>query len=115
MGAAIALQSAAFEPRIQAVATEAPFANMREVSYDYAGLDVSPTLGRTLFRPASMVALASVQKEGGFDPSEVSPEKAVAALLSPSFLSAGHRITASPVAIRGAFTELRPGRRNSGL
>jgi len=78
MGAAIALQSAAIEPRIQAVAAEAPFANMREVSYDYAGLDVSPTLGRTLFRPASMIALASVQKEGGFDPSDVSPEKAVA-------------------------------------
>ena len=79
MGAAIALQSAAIEPRIEAVAAEAPFANMREVSYDYAGLDVSPTLGRTLFRPASMVALASVQKGGGFDPSDVSPEKAVAA------------------------------------
>jgi len=79
MGAAIALQSAAIEPRIEAVAAEAPFANMREVSYDYAGLDVSPTLGRTLFRPASIVALASVQKEGGFDPSDVSPEKAVAA------------------------------------
>ena len=79
MGAAIALQSAAIEPRIEAVAAEAPFANLREVSYDYAGLDVSPTLGRTLFRPASMIALASVQKEGGFDPSDVSPEKAVAA------------------------------------
>jgi len=78
MGAAIALQSAAIEPRIVAVAGEAPFANMREVSYDYAGLDVSPTLGRTLFRPASMLALASVQKEGGFDPGDVSPEKAVA-------------------------------------
>jgi hypothetical protein len=77
MGAAIALQSAAIEPRIEAVAAEDPFANLREVSYDYAGLDVSPTLGRTLFRPASMIALASVQKEGGFDPSDVSPEKAV--------------------------------------
>jgi alpha-beta hydrolase superfamily lysophospholipase len=77
MGAAIALQSAAVEPRIEAVAAEAPFANMREVSYDYAGLDVSPTLGRTLLRPASMIALASVQKGGGFDPSDVSPEKAV--------------------------------------
>jgi hypothetical protein len=79
MGAAIALQSAAIEPRIEAVAAEAPFANMREVSYDYAGLDVSPTLGRTLFRPASLLALASVQKEAGFDPSDVSPEGAVAA------------------------------------
>ena len=79
MGAAIALQSAAVEPRIEAVAAEAPFANLREVSYDYAGLDVSPVLGRTLFRPASMLALASVQKEGGFNPSDVSPEEAVAA------------------------------------
>jgi uncharacterized protein len=79
MGAAIALQSAAIEPRIEAVAAEAPFANMREVTYDYAGLDVSPMLGRTLFRPASMMALASVQKKGGFKPSDVSPEKAVAA------------------------------------
>jgi uncharacterized protein len=79
MGAAIALQSAAIEPRVEAVAAEAPFANMQEVSYDYAGLDVSPTLGRTLFRPASMMALASVQKDGGFDPIDVSPEKAVAA------------------------------------
>jgi uncharacterized protein len=79
MGAAIALQSAAVEPRIVAVAAEAPFANLREVSYDYAGLGVSPLLGKTLFRPASMMALSSVQKEGGFDPSDVSPEKAVAA------------------------------------
>jgi hypothetical protein len=79
MGAAIALQSAAIEPRIEAVAAEAPFADLREVSYDYAGLDVSPTLGRTLFRPASILALNSVRKEGGFEPSDVSPQKAVAA------------------------------------
>jgi len=79
MGAAIALQSAAVEPRIEAVAAEAPFANLREVSYDYAGLDVSPLLGKTLFRPASTLALASVRREGGFDPKDVSPETAVAA------------------------------------
>jgi alpha-beta hydrolase superfamily lysophospholipase len=95
MGAAIALESAAVEPRIQAVAAEAPFANMREVSYDYAGLDVSPLLGKTLFRPASMMALSSVRKEGGFDPSDVSPEKAVAARPLPVLLICGtsdHRI-----------------------
>jgi hypothetical protein len=95
MGAAIALQSAAIESRIGAVAAEDPFANLREVSYDYAGLDVSPTLGRTLFRPASMLALASVQKEGGFDPSDVSPEKAVGVRLFAVLLICGtsdHRI-----------------------
>ncbi len=52
MGAAIALQSAAVEPRIEAVVAEDPFANMHEVAYDYAGLHTSPLLGKTIFRPA---------------------------------------------------------------
>jgi uncharacterized protein len=78
MGAAIALQSAAVEPRIDAVVAEDPFANLREVAYDYAGLDHSPFLGKTLFRPAVMVAMHWIHEEGGFDPDEVSPEKAVA-------------------------------------
>ena len=78
MGAATALQSAAVEPRIEAVVAESSFADLHEVSYDYAGLDVSPLLGKTLFRPAVIVAMHSVKKEGGFDPRDVSPEKAVA-------------------------------------
>src|SRR5262249_33026672 len=52
MGAAIALQSAAVEPRIEGVVAEASFASLREVSYDYAGLWFSPWLGKTLFRTA---------------------------------------------------------------
>ena len=79
MGAAIALQSAAIEPRIERVVAESPFADLREVSYDYAGLHVSPLLGETLFRPASITAMAALRKAGGFDPDDVSPEKAVAA------------------------------------
>jgi alpha-beta hydrolase superfamily lysophospholipase len=79
MGAAIALQSAAIEPRIEGVVAEAPFADLREVSYDYAGLHFSPLLGKTLFRPASIFALKEVTKTGGFDPDDVSPKKAVAA------------------------------------
>jgi uncharacterized protein len=78
LGAAIALQSAAIEPRIAAAAAEDPFASLREVSYDYAGLDLSPLLGKTLFRPATILALDAIEKAGGFDPDEVSPEKAVA-------------------------------------
>lgn len=78
MGAAIALQSAAVEPRIEAVVAEDPFANLREVSYDYAGMHFSPLLGKTLFRPAVMVAMHFVKEEGGFNPDDVSPEKAVA-------------------------------------
>lgn len=78
MGAAIALQSAAVEPRIEAVSAEDPFANLREVSYDYAGLHAGAWLGKSLFRPAPMTAMHSVEKEGGFKPEEASPEKAVA-------------------------------------
>ena len=66
MGAAIALQSAAVEPRIAAVSAEDSFENLREVSYDYAGLDMSPLLGKTLFRLASIAALNSLAKAGGF-------------------------------------------------
>lgn len=78
MGAAIALQSAAVEPRIAAVAAEDPFANLREVSYDYAGLDLSPLLGKTIFRPATIFALDAMNRAGSFNPDDVSPEKAVA-------------------------------------
>jgi len=79
MGGAIALQSAAVEPRIEAVVAEDPFADLREVAYDYAGLHFSPFLGKTLFRPATILALDRVGKAGGFPPDDVSPEKAVAA------------------------------------
>jgi len=79
MGAAIALQSAAVEPRLAAVVAESPFSSLREVSYDYAGLHFSPLLGETLFRPASITAMGALARTGGFNPDDVSPEKAVAA------------------------------------
>jgi uncharacterized protein len=90
-GAAIAVQSAAIEPRIAAVAAEDTFSNMREVSYDYAGVHAGSWLGKSLFRPASMVAMHSVEKEGGFKPEDVSPEKAVAARPFPILLICGTR------------------------
>ena len=96
MGAAIALQSAAVEPRIEGVVAEDPFANLREVSYDYAGLHISPLLGKTLFRPASIFAMRALAKAGGFDPDDVSPEKAVAARAFPVFLICGTRDTTIP-------------------
>jgi len=43
MGAAIALQSAAIDPRIAGVVAESSFSDLREVSYDYAG--PPPVLG----------------------------------------------------------------------
>ena len=96
MGAAVALQSAAIEPRIEGVVAEDPFANLREVSYDYAGLQLSPLLGETLFRPAAIYAMDALAKTGGFDPGDVSPEKAVAASPIPVLLICGTRDTTIP-------------------
>jgi pimeloyl-ACP methyl ester carboxylesterase len=96
MGAAIALQSAATDPRIESVVAEDPFANLREVSYDYAGLRLCPFLGKTLFRPASMMAMRTIEKEGGFKPDDVSPEKAVASRAFPVLLICGTRDHAIP-------------------
>jgi len=96
MGGAIALQSAAVEPRIEAVVAEAPFANLREVSYDYAGLHAGSWLGKTLFRPAPMMVMRSVEKESGFNSEDVSPEKAVAARAFPVLLICGTRDSTIP-------------------
>ncbi len=91
MGAAIALQSAAVEPRIEGVIAEDPFADLREVSYDYGGLHFSPLLGKTLLRPATIFGMKALAKAGGFDPGEVSPEKAVAARPFATLLICGTR------------------------
>ena len=89
MGASIALQSAAAEPRVEGVVAESAFANLKEVSFDYAGLHLSHVLGRTLFRPASSMALKGAEKEGGFRAEDVSPEKAVAERAFPVLLICG--------------------------
>jgi uncharacterized protein len=89
MGAAIALQSAAVDPRVAGVVAEDPFSNLREVTYDYAGLQFSPLLRKTLFRPAAMMALSQAEKEGGFKVDDVSPEKAVEQRAFPVLLICG--------------------------
>jgi uncharacterized protein len=86
MGAGIALQSAAVEPRIEAVVAEAPFASLREASYDYAGLQRYPLLGMTLLAPGAWTMLYHGEIMAGFPASEVSPEKAVAARPFPVLL-----------------------------
>jgi len=86
MGAAVALQSAGIEQRIDGVVAESSFRNLREVTYDYSGLHWSPLLGKTLFRPASMAAVPRMEKEGGFRAGDVSPERAVAMRAFPILL-----------------------------
>jgi alpha-beta hydrolase superfamily lysophospholipase len=86
MGAGIALQSSAADPRIEGVVAEASFADLREATYDYAGLRRSPFLGKTLFRPFTWTLLLRGEKLTGFPIAEVSPEKAVASRAFPVLL-----------------------------
>jgi len=87
MGAAIALQSAGVEPRIAGVVAESSFSDLREVTFDYAGLHRSPLLGMTLFRPGTWTLIAAAQKEGGFSVDAVSPEKSVSERPFPVLLT----------------------------
>lgn len=86
MGAGIALQSAAADPRIEAVVAEASFADLREATYDYAGLRRWPLLGKTWFRPFTWTLLYRGENLTGFPIAEVSPEKAVASRAFPVLL-----------------------------
>jgi alpha-beta hydrolase superfamily lysophospholipase len=86
MGAAIALQSAGADPRIEAVVAESSFANLREAAYDYAGLRRSPLLGKTLFAPGTWTLLYRGEKLAGIPLSEVSPEKAASSRAFPLLL-----------------------------
>jgi pimeloyl-ACP methyl ester carboxylesterase len=96
MGAGIALQSAAVEPRIEAVVAEASFANLREASYDYAGLRRSPLLGKTLFAPFSWMLLYRGERLTGLPVADVSPEKAVVARAFPVLLICDEKDEALP-------------------
>ena len=86
MGAGIALQSAAVEPRIEAVVAEAPFATLREASYDYAGLRRSPWLGKTLFAPGTWTMIYRAEHIANLRAADVSPAKAIAARAFPVLL-----------------------------
>ncbi len=96
MGAGIALQSAGVDPRIEAVAAEAPFASLREASYDYAGLQEYPLLGRTLFAPGAWVMLYRGGKLAGFPAAGVSPENAAASRSFPVLLICDQADTTLP-------------------
>ncbi len=96
MGAGIALQSAAVDPRIEGVVAEASFATLREASYDYAGLRRSPLLGKTLFAPFSWMLLYRGEKLTGLPVAEVSPEKAVATRAFPVLLICDEKDDALP-------------------
>ena len=86
MGAGIALQAAGADARIEAVAAEAPFADLQEAAYDYAGLQRWPLLGKTLFAPGAWTVVYRGEKLAGFPASEVSSVKAVSRRAFPLLL-----------------------------
>ena len=86
MGAGIVLQAAGSDARIEAVVAEAPFANLQEAAYDYAGLQRSPSLGKTFFAPGAWTLIYRGEHLAGFPASEVSAEKAVAGRAFPLLL-----------------------------
>jgi uncharacterized protein len=96
MGAGIALQSAAVDPRIEAVVAEASFASLREASYDYAGLRRSPLIGKTWLSPFSWTLLYRGQRLTGISLTDVSPEKAVAQRNFPVLLICDEQDEALP-------------------
>ncbi len=96
MGAGIALQSAAADPRIEAVVAESSFANLREASYDYAGLRKYPWLGKTLLSPFTWTLLYRGEKLSGLPVAEVSPVKAVASRAFPVLLICDEKDVALP-------------------
>jgi uncharacterized protein len=96
MGAGIALQSAAADPRIEAVVAESSFADLREASYDYAGLRKYPLLGKTLFAPFSWTMLYRGEKLAGVPISEVSAVKAVSSRAFPVLLICDEKDVALP-------------------
>jgi len=55
------------------------------------GLHAGAWLGKSLFRPAPMMAMRSVEKEGGFKAEDASPEKAVAERPFPVLFICGTR------------------------
>src|SRR5712692_7109280 len=96
MGAGIVLQSAAADPRIEAVVAEASFANLREATYDYAGLRKYPWLGKTLFVPGTWTLLYRDEKLAGFPVAEVSPVKSVASRAFPVLVICDEKDVALP-------------------
>jgi alpha-beta hydrolase superfamily lysophospholipase len=89
MGAAVALQAAAVDARIEAVVAEGAFRNLHEVMFDYAGLRWSAFLGKTLFRPAAILAVHEAEQQGGFKFDDVSPEASVSERKFPVMLISG--------------------------
>jgi uncharacterized protein len=96
MGAGIALISTGADSRIEAVVAEAPFSNLTEAAYDYAGLRRSPLLGKTWLAPFAWTLVWRGRHLVGPEHREISPEQAVAERPFPVFLICDEKDEALP-------------------
>jgi hypothetical protein len=96
LGAGVALQSAAVEPRIEAVVAEASFANLRSFLRLCRAASLIPLLDKTLLALFSWMLLYRGEKLTGLPVAEVSPEKAVAARPFPVLLIGDEKDEALP-------------------
>lgn len=84
MGAAIALQSAAIEPRIRAVVSEASFATLRQITVDY-----QKRLMRLPWHFLRNIAMKRSEIVGNFKHRQVSPLASVSNIHAPVFFVHG--------------------------
>ncbi len=84
MGAAIALQSAAIEPRIRAVVSEASFATLRQITVDY-----QKRLMRLPWHFLRNIAMKRSEIVGNFKHRQVSPLASVSSIHAPIFFIHG--------------------------
>jgi uncharacterized protein len=91
MGAAIALEAVAVEPKLCAAVAESSFASFREAGYDRLGqaFGTGPWLGRTALLPAVTAGFVYAQVRYGVDLEQASPADAVAGTRVPILLIHG--------------------------
>ena len=91
MGAAIAIQATAGEPRICATVAESPFATFRNVAFQRVGsiVHAGPWFGRTLARPAVEFAFLIVRIRTGVALSAASPKDSIEHTRTPILLIHG--------------------------
>jgi uncharacterized protein len=100
LGAAVALQEAAEDPRVTAVIAAETFSDLRTIATERAPVVFTP--------PAIRAALAIAEQEGHFAVDDVSPERAAARINAPVLLLHGDADTATrPDHSRRVFTALK--------
>ncbi len=115
LGAAVALQEAADDPRVAAVVSAETFSDLRTIATERAPFVFTP--------PSIRAAFAIAERDGRFSVDDVSPERAAARITAPVLLLHGDADTDTPPEhSRRVFAALRgskrlmivPGARHNG-